>query len=60
MNVDINRALMHTQDTIRRVDKIVVLFAQVQRELSVVDDQLEAIKLQAQNYGLYRNRESRQ
>lgn len=52
MNTDVNRAVMHTEEVIARIRKLVALYAQVNRELSVVADQLAAIDRSAERMGV--------
>ena len=54
MNADVNRALMHTEEVIRRSRKVIELYAQVERELSVAQDQLIAVDHHAARWGVRR------
>ena len=54
MNNDLNRALMHTEEVIRRTEKIRLLFRQVEQCLHVVNDQLEVINDSTHRMGIDR------
>ena len=54
MNNDLNRALMHTENVIRRAENLRRLFRQIDQCLSVAQDQLIAIDHSAERMGVKR------
>lgn len=52
MESDLAKLIIHTEDVIRRTRKILALYAQVERELSVAADQLAAVEHSAHRAGL--------
>ena len=54
MNNDLNRAIMHTEDVLRRTEKIRRLFRQVEQCMQVIHDQQNAIDHSAERMGVKR------